>query len=82
MFLVDVHFEHGEGHEDNSTMDAPGGGMTKSWVTATSHLWNGRGGRIILSMVGPWLNQFNLFHINGRVKDKEYDTGILGITHR
>lgn len=30
VFLMDVHFEHGEGHEDNSTMDAPGGGMTKS----------------------------------------------------
>lgn len=29
VFLVDVHFEHGKGHEDNSTMDAPGGGMTK-----------------------------------------------------
>lgn len=25
VFLVDVHFQHGEGHEDNSTMDAPGG---------------------------------------------------------
>lgn len=25
VFLVDVHFQHGKGHEDNSTMDAPGG---------------------------------------------------------
>lgn len=25
VFLMDVHFQHGEGHEDNSTMDAPGG---------------------------------------------------------
>lgn len=23
VFLMDVHFEHGQGHEDNSTMDAP-----------------------------------------------------------
>lgn len=30
VFLVDVHLEHGHGHEDNSTVDAPGGGRTKS----------------------------------------------------
>lgn len=26
VFLIDVHFQHGEGHEDNSTVDAPVGG--------------------------------------------------------
>ena len=30
VFLVDVHFQHGEGQEDSSTMDAPGGHTKKS----------------------------------------------------
>lgn len=29
VLLVDVHLQHGEGHEDNSTMDAPGGHTKK-----------------------------------------------------
>lgn len=29
VFLMDVHFQHGEGHEDDSTMDAPGGRRKK-----------------------------------------------------
>lgn len=59
VFLMDVHFQHGEGHEDNSTMDAPGGCTKKEpnyshGVDSNTHT-NGADGGKHQATAGPCL---------------------------
>lgn len=42
VFLVDVHFEHGQGHEDNSTMDAPGEAWQRAELQPQHHFQHTR----------------------------------------
>lgn len=75
VLLVDVHFEQGQGHEDNSTMDAPGEAGQRAELQPQQHFHHtqmegpGCGGSLIGAVQ-------SLPYSCGRVKE-EYDTGIL-----
>lgn len=50
VFLVDVHLEHGHGHEDNSTVDAPGEAGQRAELQPQHHFHHTHG---MAQMGGP-----------------------------